>query len=187
MHVALEQDRAGGRSYAMTELPVAAGESWKRYTFALTPSSSDPLAKLAVLFDGRGRLWLDQASLIPADAVDGIRRDVFEKVKALRPAFIRWPGGNVAQDYHWRWGIGPRDERPSWTNLSWANELEPSDLGTDEYVRLCRNVGAEPRWGTRLPTACGDGNWATRSGGTGCAATATPRPTRTTTSATKAR
>ena len=144
MHVALEQDRAGGRSYAATELPVAADESWKRYAFALTPSSSDPLAKLAVLFDGRGHLWLDQASLMPADAVDGIRRDVFEKVKALRPAFIRWPGGNVAQDYHWRWGIGPRDERPSWTNLSWANELEPSDLGTDEYARLCRNVGAEP-------------------------------------------
>ena len=144
MHVALEEDRSGGRSYATTELPVAADESWTRYTFALTPSTGDPLAKLAVLFDGHGRLWLDQASLMPADAVDGIRPDVLEKVKALRPAFIRWPGGNVAQDYHWRWGIGPRDERPSWTNLSWANELEPSDLGTDEYVRLCRNVGAEP-------------------------------------------
>ncbi|HEY2946246.1 MAG TPA: alpha-L-arabinofuranosidase C-terminal domain-containing protein, partial [Vicinamibacteria bacterium] len=64
--------------------------------------------------------------------------------RALRPAFIRWPGGNVAQDYHWQWGIGPRDQRPVWTNLSWANELEPSDLGTDEYIRLCRNVGAEP-------------------------------------------
>jgi len=56
MHVALEQDRAGGRSYAATELPVAADESWKRYAFALTPSSSDPLAKLAVLFDGRNSL-----------------------------------------------------------------------------------------------------------------------------------
>ena len=144
MHVALEQDRSGGRSYATAELPVAADESWKRYTFALAASGSDPLAKLALLFDGRGRLWLDQASLMPADAVDGIRRDVFEKVKALRPAFIRWPGGNVAQDYHWGWGVGPRDERPSWTNLSWANELEPSDLGTDEYVQLCRNLGAEP-------------------------------------------
>ena len=64
-------------------------------------------------------------SLIPADAVDGVRADVLPKVKALAPAFIRWPGGNVAQDYRWQWGIGPRDERPTWINLSWKNEPEP--------------------------------------------------------------
>jgi alpha-N-arabinofuranosidase len=144
MRVVLEQDRSGGQSYAMTEVPVAADESWRQYLFALTPSRSDPLGKLSVLFDGPGRLWLDQVSLMPGDAVDGVRRDVFDKVKALRPAFLRWPGGNVAQDYHWGWGIGPCDERPSWTNLSWANELEPSDFGTDEYIRFCRSVGAEP-------------------------------------------
>jgi alpha-N-arabinofuranosidase len=81
---------------------------------------------------------------MPGDAVEGVRRDVFEKIRDLRPAFIRWPGGNVAQDYHWRWGVGPRDQRPSWVNLSWNNELEPSDFGTDEFLRLCRNLGAEP-------------------------------------------
>src|SRR5205823_13417226 len=70
--------------------------------------------------------------------------DVFRKLKALRPAFIRWPGGNVAQDYHWMWGIGPRDRRTTWVNLSWANELEPSDFGTDEFVRLCENLGSQP-------------------------------------------
>ena len=144
MRVVLAPDRTDARPYASTELPIAASEGWRQYAFALAPSHGDPLAKLAVLFVGRGGLWLDQASLMPGDAVDGLRRDVFERVKSLRPAFIRWPGGNVAQDYHWGWGIGPRDERPVWTNLSWANELEPSDLGTDEYIRFCRNVGAEP-------------------------------------------
>jgi alpha-L-arabinofuranosidase len=144
LRVVLEPDRTGGPSYASAERPVAADASWRRYAFALSPTRSDPLAKLTLLFDGRGRLWLDQASLMPADAVDGVRKDVFQKIKELRPAFIRWPGGNVAQDYHWGWGIGPRDERPFWINPSWDDELEPSDLGTDEYVRLCRNLGAEP-------------------------------------------
>ena len=65
-------------------------------------------------------------------------------MKALAPAFIRWPGGNVAQDYHWQWGIGPRDERPTWINLSWKNEPEPSDFGTDEFIPFARHVGAEP-------------------------------------------
>ena len=73
-----------------------------------------------------------------------MRADVLEKVKALHPAFIRWPGGNVAQDYRWQWGVGPRDARPTWINLSWRNELEPGDFGTDEFIRFARNAGAEP-------------------------------------------
>jgi alpha-L-arabinofuranosidase len=141
--VALEADRTGGGSYASADVKDVSGD-WKKYEFTLTPSKSDALAKFVVLFQGKGRLWVDQVSLLPGDAVDGVRADVFEKIKALRPMFIRWPGGNVAQDYHWMWGIGPRDQRFTWTNLSWGNELEPSDFGTDEFVRLCRNVGAEP-------------------------------------------
>ena len=90
-------------------------------------------------------MWIDQVSLMPGDsAPGGVRRDVFEKIKLLKPAFIRWPGGNVAQDYHWSWGVGPRDERVTWTNLSWKNEPEPSDFGTDEFVAFARSVGAEP-------------------------------------------
>ena len=42
------------------------------------------------------------------------------------------------------WGIGPRDERVTWTNLSWKNEPEPSDFGTDEFVMFARELGAEP-------------------------------------------
>jgi alpha-N-arabinofuranosidase len=78
------------------------------------------------------------------DAVDGVRADVFDKIKGLHPAFIRYPGGNVAQDYHWQWGIGPRDARPTWINLSWRNELEPGDFGTNEFIRFARAAGAEP-------------------------------------------
>jgi alpha-N-arabinofuranosidase len=73
-----------------------------------------------------------------------VRADVAERVAAVRPSFIRWPGGNVAQDYHWMWGVGPRDQRPVWVNLSWRNEAEPSDFGTDEFIQFSRQVGAEP-------------------------------------------
>ncbi|MDP9226090.1 MAG: hypothetical protein M3P18_20075 [Actinomycetota bacterium] len=142
---ALERDRTGGEAYASADVgSIASDGSWKQYRFTLRPAKTDPLAKLAILLDGRGRVWIDQVSLIPGDAVDEVRADVFERVKALRPGFVRWPGGNVAQDYHWIWGVGPRDERPEWINLSWANEREPSDFGTDEFIRFCRNLGAEP-------------------------------------------
>jgi alpha-N-arabinofuranosidase len=141
--VALEADVTGGDVYAETYVKNISGD-WKKYEFTLSPARSDLLARFAILFNGRGRLWVDQVSLMPGDAVDGVRADVFEKIKALRPAFIRWPGGNVAQDYRWHWGIGPRDQRATWINLSWKNEAEPSDFGTDEFVRFCRNIGAEP-------------------------------------------
>ncbi len=141
--VSLEADWTGGEMYAATDIKGIAGD-WKRYEFTLTPSKSDPLARFAILVKGRGRLWLDQVSLLPGDAQDGVRKDVYEKVRVLHPAFIRWPGGNVAQDYHWQWGIGPRDERVTWVNLSWKNEAEPSDFGTDEFIRFCRDIGAEP-------------------------------------------
>lgn len=141
--VALEADRTGGERYASTEIQDVQG-NWRKYDFQFTSTSDDPLAKFALLFHGKGRLWFDQISLIPGDAVHGVRADVFEKLRALHPAFIRWPGGNVAQDYHWMWGAGPRDERPEWVNLSWANELESGDFGTDEFVQLCRDLGTQP-------------------------------------------
>ena len=142
--VAIESDVNLGEVYAAADLSVSKGE-WRKYEFTLRPTQSDPLARFAILFPGRGTLWIDQVSLMPGNAAPGgVRRDVFEKIKQLKPAFIRWPGGNVAQDYHWSWGVGPRDERVTWSNLSWKNEPEPSDFGTDEFVAFARAAGAEP-------------------------------------------
>jgi alpha-L-arabinofuranosidase len=145
--VALESDSDQHQVYAATTANRinVTRDNWRLYQFSLAPDRSDPLARLAILFKGRGTVWIDQVSLIPADVADGyVRRDVFDKIKLLKPAFIRWPGGNVAQDYRWLWGIGPRDERVTWTNLSWKNEPEPSDFGADEFVMFARAVGAEP-------------------------------------------
>jgi len=143
--IALESDVRLGQVYAAFDFPNITKGDWRRYEFTLTSSISDPLARFAVLFPGTGTVWMDQVSLMPGDsAPGGVRRDVFEKIKLLKPAFIRWPGGNVAQDYHWLWGVGPRDQRVTWTNLSWKNEPEPSDFGTDEFVAFARAAGAEP-------------------------------------------
>ena len=141
--VALEKDQSASVVYAESRITPIKG-AWRKYEFRLTSHSSDSLARFVVIFEGRGQLWLDQMSLMPADSSGGVRGDVFNKVKDLRPAFLRWPGGNVAQDYHWQWAIGPRDERTSWINLSWKNEPEPSDFGTAEFIGFSRDVGAEP-------------------------------------------
>jgi alpha-N-arabinofuranosidase len=143
IRVGLERDTSGGTVYAHAEL-TDIKTSWKRFEFELRPTTGDPLARFTIQIDGRGAVWVDQVSLIPGDARHGMRAHVLEKVAALRPAFIRWPGGNVAQDYHWQWGRGARDIRPTWVNMSWADDPEPGDFGTPEFIRLCREVGAEP-------------------------------------------
>lgn len=143
--LALESDTDQREVYASANVKPTGQGDWRRYEFSLRPNRTDLLARFAILFPGQGTVWIDQVSLMPGDvAPGGVRRDVFEKIRLLKPAFIRWPGGNVAQDYRWLWGIGPRDERVTWTNLSWKNEPEPGDFGTDEFVMFARAAGAEP-------------------------------------------
>jgi len=139
----LENDVTGGRTYAAARIADVEGD-WTKHEFTLRPVAGDPRARFAILFEGRGTVWVDQVSLMPGDAVNGVRADVLDNVKRLAPGFIRWPGGNVGQDYHWQWGIGPRDSRPTWINLSWGNELESGDFGTGEFITFARNVEAEP-------------------------------------------
>ncbi len=142
--VALEEDNSEGDTYAQAKLPVTQGADWKQYRFSLTPTKTDRFAKLSFLFQGAGKLYMDEVSLEPSDAKQQVRPDVEAMIAKLKPSFLRWPGGNVAQDYRWQWGIGPRDERPVWTNTAWSNAPEPDDLGTDEYLALCTRLHIEP-------------------------------------------
>ena len=143
LRVSLEEDRSGGNVYASRELE-GIGSDWAKFEFELPVGVSDPQARFVLTVVGTGAIWIDQVSLMPGDAEAGLRADVLEKIRALRPAFVRWPGGNVGQDYHWEWGIGPRDERPIWVNMSWDNDPEPADFGTLEYLEFCRRIGTQP-------------------------------------------
>jgi alpha-N-arabinofuranosidase len=58
---------------------------------------------------------------------------------------LRWPGGCYADHYHWRDGIGPPEERPVRLGMSCGLQVEDDNsLGTNEFVWLCREIGAEP-------------------------------------------
>jgi alpha-L-arabinofuranosidase len=82
-------------------------------------------------------------SLMPADNVRGFRADTLELLKQLNATMYRWPGGNFVSGYDWRDGTGPRDRRPPRKNPAWTG-VEHNDLGLDEFIDLCREVGAEP-------------------------------------------
>jgi alpha-L-arabinofuranosidase len=75
-------------------------------------------------------------------ARDQWREDVVDITRDLGPTMMRW-GGIFADFYRWREGVGPRDTRPSMLNLLWGG-IESNQVGTGEFVDLCRRVGAEP-------------------------------------------
>jgi len=135
----------GGKPAAAQSLEVAG--PWKKYQGRLRlparrPAHDAPF-RWEIEVSGPGTVWLDQCFLWPADQLDGWDPDVVRMVKDSRLPLLRWPGGNFASGYHWKDGIGPVDDRPVRINRPW-NMPEPNHVGTDEFMRFCELVGAEP-------------------------------------------
>ncbi|MEU8108832.1 alpha-L-arabinofuranosidase C-terminal domain-containing protein [Nonomuraea muscovyensis] len=74
----------------------------------------------------------------------GIRLDVVDALRALNIPNLRWPGGCFADEYHWKDGIGPKDQRPVMVNTHWGNVEENNHFGTHEFMALCELLVAEP-------------------------------------------
>lgn len=75
---------------------------------------------------------------------NGIRLDIVEALKELQIPVLRWPGGCFAEQYHWRDGIGPPEDRPLVENMFWGGSIEDNSFGTHEFLQLCELLEAEP-------------------------------------------
>lgn len=90
----------------------------------------------------------------PLSDADGFRRDVLDGTRKLNVTQLRWPGGNFSSNYHWKDGIGPRDQRPPRLEMAWGT-VESNRFGTHEFLKYSEKVGAEPYFCTNL----GTGSW----------------------------
>jgi alpha-N-arabinofuranosidase len=84
---------------------------------------------------------------------EGYRNDVIDAIKKLGISVLRWPGGNFASGYHWKDGIGKKEERPFRFDLAWK-KLETNEFGTDEFIKLCKKINCEPY----IVVNCGSGD-----------------------------
>jgi len=89
-----------------------------------------------------GGLWVDEDLNVPKE--DRLRLDVVDALKKIKIPNLRWPGGCFADEYHWKEGIGPREDRPSMLNTHWGMLVEDNSFGTHEFLKLCELIGAEP-------------------------------------------
>lgn len=89
-----------------------------------------------------GGLYVGENADIPNTR--GFRNDVIKALKDMHIPLLRWPGGCFADTYHWKDGIGPKEERPSIVNVHWGDVTENNSFGTHEFLDFCDLIEAEP-------------------------------------------
>jgi hypothetical protein len=132
---------------------------WAQYRATLTATRTSTAGRLTVA--SSGGVALDMVSLFPRDTYkhepNGLRKDLAEKIAALHPGFVRFPGGCLVntgsmqdcressgrqrkRSYQWKDTIGPVERRATNANFWGCNQSY--GLGYFEYFRLAEDIGA---------------------------------------------
>ncbi|MFJ6741850.1 alpha-L-arabinofuranosidase C-terminal domain-containing protein [Streptomyces sp. NPDC091279] len=150
---------AGGTLGAAREITARGG--WAQYRATFTAERTSSTGRLTVSADDA--VALDEVSLFPRDTYrhqsNGLRKDLAEKIAALHPGFVRFPGGCLVntgsmadysessgwqrkRSYQWKDTIGPVEQRA--TNANFWGYNQSYGLGYYEYFRLAEDIGAMP-------------------------------------------
>lgn len=140
---------------------VAVEGGWAKYEVAFKASRTSNRGRLAVATTDAAAL--DMVSLFPRDTYrnqpNGLREDLAEKIAALEPGFVRFPGGCLVntgsmedyseasgwerkRSYQWKDTVGPVEERA--TNANFWGYNQSYGLGYYEYFRFAEDIGAMP-------------------------------------------
>jgi alpha-N-arabinofuranosidase len=141
-----------GQVMASSSVPVD-GAAWKPYKFEMRSGQVTPSAEnhIELTIDHPATLWLQLVSLLPPtyhDRPNGNRVDIMEKLAAMRPSFLRFPGGNylegnnINSHFDWRKTIGPLVDRP--THPSTWSYHSTDGMGLLEFFEWCEDLRMQP-------------------------------------------
>jgi alpha-N-arabinofuranosidase len=116
---------------------------YRKFLFKFQAQGDTDDARIEITATGAGSLHVGAVSLMPADNIEGFRAEVINALKQLHSGVYRFPGGNFVSSYEWRNGVGDIDKRPPIFDPVW-NAVQPNDVGTDEFLTLCRLLGVDP-------------------------------------------
>jgi alpha-N-arabinofuranosidase len=129
------------------------GTDWKQYQFTLK-SGLVPVSAayhLVLTVSHPGTLWLNLVSVFPPtyhNRRNGNRIDLMEKMAAMHPSFLRFPGGNylegnrIDERFEWKKTIGPLVDRP--THPSPWMYHSSDGMGLLEFLEWCEDLNMEP-------------------------------------------
>ena len=126
---------------------------WQQYTVSLKTGNVKTSAAnhLLVTVEHPGTLWIDLLSLFPPtyeNRPNGNRIDLMKKLAAMKPAFLRFPGGNylegdhISERYQWKKTIGPLVDRP--THPSPWHYHSSDGMGLLEFLEWCEDLHMQP-------------------------------------------
>lgn len=137
--------REAGKVFATASVEVK-GDGWNRYDVTFTASGTTGDGEFVICCEDGGCVRFGFMSLMPADTFmgHGLRKDLVEKLQAMKPAFLRFPGGCIVEGFTietamlFKNTVGPVWERPShW--LLWHYRTT-NGLGFHEYLQLCEDL-----------------------------------------------
>ncbi len=150
-HFLIQLIDSNGVVLAKTTLKTE-GRDWKQYEAVLTASKTCDKARLAVIGLKEAKAGIDMVSLFPQETFmhrkNGLRKDLAETIAAMKPKFMRFPGGCMSHGqgleniYHWNHTVGPLQDRKPDFNI-WGYH-QTRGLGFFEYFQFCEDIGAEP-------------------------------------------
>lgn len=118
-------------------------QEYRTYPLKYKAEMTTDNGHIEVISRGSGGFLVGTVSLMPADNLQGWRKDTLALIKQLDSPVYRWPGGNFVSGYDWKDGIGDRDRRPPRKNPAWKG-VESNDVGIHEFMDFCRMVHTEP-------------------------------------------
>ncbi len=133
----------GGAMDRQTVILHTLGAAYRKFPLRYTAAADTDDATLEITATGKGSFHVGAVSLMPADNIEGFRPEVIAALKQLHFGVLRFPGGNFVSAYEWRYGVGDIDKRPSIFDPVWQ-AVQPNDVGTDEFLTLCRLLGVDP-------------------------------------------
>ncbi|HEU5354847.1 MAG TPA: hypothetical protein VFU65_10315 [Actinocrinis sp.] len=116
---------------------------WTTVALRFSCRAASTNGRLEIAGTGTGSFKVGAVSLMAADNVRGFRKDTVGLLRALDSGMWRFPGGNYTSGHDWKDAIGDPDRRaPKWDYV-W-NYPQSNDIGTDEFLTLCRLIAVEP-------------------------------------------
>jgi alpha-L-arabinofuranosidase len=122
-------------------------QDWSRVTATIRSNGTDPTAMLLLTANRTTTFWIHVVTLRPEG--DIFRADLLQKLKDIKPGFVRFPGGTYVQghdratSFRWKTTIGDAASRPGHYNAVWSYWSDDY-MGYHEYLQLCEQLGAEP-------------------------------------------